>query len=138
MTSQTGRTVLAIDPGSKRLGLAISDDSATFAVPLEPVEADSWETPIAAILSEKNVAEIVVGLPVSLDGTERVSATRAREFAGRLEETSGLPVKLVDERLTTAEAQKRLADGGITSKRSRRLVDSSAATILLQSYLQSR
>lgn len=136
--TQTGRTVLAIDPGSKRIGLAISDDSATIAVPMEPVEADSWETPIAAILMEKNVAEIVVGLPVSLDGTERAAATMARRFAGRLEETSGLPVRLVDERLTTTEAQRRLADGGTTSKRSRHLVDSSAATILLQSYLESR
>jgi putative Holliday junction resolvase len=80
----------------------------------------------------------VVGLPRMLDGTEGPAARRARRFAELLRKVSGVPVELVDERLSTREAQSRLLEGGVDARRAKQKVDSASAAILLQSWLDGR
>ena len=136
-----GMRRLGIDHGERRVGLALSDEDGRIALPLETLERKDpkilLET-IAALATREAVVEIVVGLPLNLDGTEGTSARRARRFSERLAEESGLPVVLWDERLTTAAAQRALAEGGVRASDQKRMVDQVAAAILLQSYLDSR
>lgn len=123
--------VLAIDHGDVRAGTAICDPSGTIVRPLGVV---SPPDPAAAarVAAEHEAELIVVGLPVSLDGSEREQATAAREFAERLAEVAGVRVETYDERLTTRMAAQT-ARGGASAP-----ADALAAAHLLESYLQSR
>jgi putative Holliday junction resolvase len=130
--------ILAVDPGSKRVGLALSDPSGTIAqalatVPAEP--AGSLASRLAEIARSHNAARIVVGLPKRMDGTHGPEAVAAQQLAGRLKEESGLPVDLVDERLTTVAAERSLIAGGVRRAQRRKDVDRVAATMLLQGHL---
>jgi putative Holliday junction resolvase len=132
---------LGIDHGERRVGLALSDEDGRIAQPLDTLERNDPKQllrTIATLATSEAVAEIVVGLPLNLDGTEGTSARRARRFAERLAEESALPVVLWDERLTTAAAQRVLVEGGVRASDQKRMVDRVAAAILLQSYLDSR
>jgi putative Holliday junction resolvase len=133
--------ILAVDPGSKRVGLAVSDPSATIAqalttVPAEP--ADTLVSRLAEIAKAHEVRRIVVGLPLRLDGRRGPEAVAAKELADRLRKESGLPVELVDERLTTAAAERSLIAGGMRREKRRLTIDGVAATLLLQGHLDSR
>jgi putative pre-16S rRNA nuclease len=120
--------VLAVDHGAARAGIAISDPSGTLARPLDVVEP-SDPTGVAALAREHGAERIVVGLPVSLDGTEGAQAAAARAFADALRGLVDVPVESYDERLTT-----RLADAsGRAGARAPR--DALAAAHLLESYL---
>lgn len=130
--------ILAVDPGSRRVGLALSDPSGTIAqalatVPAEPVE--SLPSRLAQIARKHEAARIVVGLPKRLDGTRGPEAVAAQKLAGELKRESGLPVDLVDERLTTVAAERALIEGGVRRAQRRRDVDRVAATMLLQGHL---
>lgn len=130
---------LGIDHGKSRIGLAISDELASFAHPYRTLQAGGNATvEIQAIVVQEQVEGIVIGLPKNMDGTLGPSAESAKAFGqelGRL-----LPaVKIIfwDERLTTREAQRALHEAGKNTKRSKKMIDQVAAQILLQSYLDS-
>jgi putative Holliday junction resolvase len=133
--------VLAVDPGSKRVGLAVSDPTGTIAQALATVPAEPKDTLVsrlAKIAGEQDVSSIVVGLPRRLDGSDGPEAKAARELARKLRDVSRLPIELVDERLTTAAAERSLIEGGVRRKSRRASIDRVAATLLLQSHLDRR
>jgi putative Holliday junction resolvase len=130
--------VLAIDPGTVRLGLAISDPSGTIAQPLSVLrrrsEAEDLNE-LAQLVNQHQVDVIVVGLPRTMDGRLEAAAKDAQEFGRRVGETTGRPVAYWDERLTTVAAERYLIEQGKRRKRRRQEVDRMAATLLLQGYL---
>lgn len=133
--------MLAVDPGSKRVGLAVSDPTETIAQPLTTVPAEPADTlagRLAELARQQEAGRIVVGLPRRLDGSLGPEAKSARQLAAALRAASKLPVELVDERLTTAAAERSLLAGGMRRERRRANIDRVAATLLLQSHLDSK
>ena len=130
-----------MDPGSKRVGLALSDPTETIAQALSTVPAEPGDT-LAARLVEiaktKGAGRVVVGLPLRLDGTRGPEAASAKQLADAVRQASGLPVELVDERMTTAAAERSLIAGGVRREKRRLVVDGVAATLLLQGHLDRR
>ncbi len=130
--------VLAVDPGSKRVGLALSDPSGTIATPLTTLSAEPGDTlgaRVAAIAAEHEVGRIVVGLPRELDGGRGPAAAAAERLAAALRTASKLRVETYDERLTTAAAERALIDAGARRATRRKAIDQVAAAMLLQTYL---
>jgi putative Holliday junction resolvase len=124
---------LGIDVGRARVGVARSDPDGMLAVPVETVPRDDASIDrIVQIAQEYDLLEFVVGLPVNMQGTDTPSTTDAREFAAALQVRSGLPVRLVDERLSTVTAHAALRSSGRSQKKSRSIVDQVAAVVLLQ------
>jgi len=133
--------ILAVDPGSKRIGLALSDPTETIAQALATVPAEpeaSLAKRLADIARSHEVARIIVGLPLRLDATHGPEAAAARRLASAIRHESGLPVELVDERLTTKAAERALIAGGVRREQRRQDVDRVAATMLLQGHLDHR
>jgi putative Holliday junction resolvase len=132
--------VLGVDPGSKRIGLSVSDEERMLATPLRTIERrgglDRAIADVAAEVKSLSVERVIVGLPLSLDGREGPAAKRARIFGEELAKATGVPVEFWDERFTTQAAQHAL--GAMGARRARRVVDQAAATILLQSYLDRK
>ena len=145
MTELSG-SILGLDPGERRIGVAMAVPGGTMALPLTVLDATGdWPAALAELVAEHRVAGIVVGLPVSLSGSEGAAAARAREFAAGIGERLGLPVHLVDERLSTvaagralAEARGRRAARTARTARTRGAVDRSAAAVILQAWLDSQ
>jgi putative Holliday junction resolvase len=137
----SGRTrLLGVDYGSVRVGLAVSDADHRIASPLATYHRRDSEQDAAwirALVEEEQIGQIVIGLPVHLDGREGKKAAEARAFGRWLGETTGLPVVCWDERFTTVEAEGFLASAGLTKKRRQARRDRVAAQILLQSYLDA-
>jgi putative Holliday junction resolvase len=132
---------LGIDHGEKRVGLAISDEDGQFAQPrstLARKNPDELLRTIAGIVKDEHVEEIVVGLPLHLDGSVGASARRAQRFADRLKALTELPVIMWDERMTTALAERALDEAGVKRRNQKDKIDRVAAAILLQSYLDSK
>jgi putative Holliday junction resolvase len=132
--------ILAVDPGSKRVGVAVSDPSGTIAQALATVPAEPRDTlpdRLAGIAREQEAGRIVVGLPRRMDGSEGPEAKSARALAESLRRTAKLPVELVDERLTTVAAERSMIDAGTRRAKRRQSIDRVAATLLLQSHLDS-
>ena len=130
--------VLAVDPGSKRVGLAMSDPSGTIATPLTTIgaePADSLAVRVAAIAAEHEVGRILVGLPRELDGGRGPAAAAAQRLATALRAASRLPVEMFDERLTTAAAERAMIETGTRRATRRKAIDQVAAAMLLQTYL---
>lgn len=130
--------VLAVDPGSKRVGIAVSDPSGTIAQPLTTVDAEPTETlaaRLAEIAKQNDAGRIVVGLPRRLDGSYGPEAKSARELGDAVRKASGLPVELVDERLTTVAAERSMLEAGTRRAKRRATIDRVAAALLLQSHL---
>lgn len=132
-----GGRVLGLDLGDVRIGVAISDERRRLAVPLGTVHtgAPADLKAIASLVREHGVTLVVVGHPLLLSGEAGVRARHAEAFAEALRGFLGIGVVLHDERLTTVEADRALREAGAGGKRRRRVVDRSAATILLQAYL---
>lgn len=133
--------ILAIDPGSKRVGLALSDPTATIAQALATIPATPAGTlaaRLAQIARTNDAARIVVGLPRRLDGSRGPEAMAAQDLADAVRRASGLPVELVDERLTSVAAERSLIAGGVRRDKRRLSVDRVAATLMLQSHLDRR
>ena len=133
--------VLGVDPGSKRVGLALSDPTATIAQPLATIDAEPRETlahRLAGVAKQHEAKRIVLGLPRRLDGSHGPEAKAARALGDELRKASGLPVELVDERLTTALAERSMISTGVRRSRRRATIDQVAATLLLQSHLDAR
>jgi putative Holliday junction resolvase len=132
--------VMAVDPGSRRVGVAVSDPTATIAQPLSTVAAEPAATLVqrlAALAREQEVARLVVGLPRRMDGGQGPEAKAARALADDLRRATGLPVTLVDERLTSVAAERALLAGGASRARRRQLSDQVAAALILQSHLDA-
>lgn len=130
--------ILAIDPGSVRLGLALSDPSGTIAQPLSVITRRSEAEDLKAIdeLARKYSVELIlVGLPRMMDGRLEAAARDAQAFGERLGRATGRPVAYWDERLTTVAAERYLIEQGKRRDKRRREVDRMAATLLLQGYL---
>lgn len=129
---------LAVDVGSVRIGLARSDASGLLAVPLDAVRAgDSAVDEVARIAAEWGALEIYVGLPRHMDGREGDAADKARAWAALLAERVSTPVRLLDERLSTVQAQRALREAGRTTRQSRSVIDSASAVMVLQSALDA-
>jgi putative holliday junction resolvase len=137
----SGRTrVLGIDVGSVRIGLAISDETCTIASPLATVPNESrtlWPR-IEREMEDREVDRVVIGLPRRLDGSEGEAAESARTFAAELARRIPIDIELWDERFTTTIAERSLIAGGVRRKRRREVIDSVAAAVLLQSWLDAR
>jgi putative Holliday junction resolvase len=133
--------ILAVDPGSKRVGLALSDPTATIAQALTTLAAEPAATLAARIVGvakANEAARIVVGLPKRLDGSRGPEAKAAQALADAIRNESGLPVEMVDERLTTVAAERSLIAGGMRRDKRRLSVDRVAATLMLQAHLDRR
>jgi putative Holliday junction resolvase len=134
-----GGCVLGLDYGSRRIGLAVSDEAGVFAFPAGSLERKGLQADLAALgalIAERRVTHIVVGLPLHLTGRSGPEAEAARAFARALGEASGLPVDLLDERWTSREAERSLAEAPARHKRDKGSVDSVAATLLLRTWLE--
>jgi len=134
--------IVGVDPGQTRIGLAISDESQSIAFPRETVAAgrtvDDSAARVAVALAGERLAHIVVGLPLRLDGTEGEAARKARLLGEALRAAVDVDVVYCDERMTTLAAERSLREMGRKGTRRREVVDQSAATILLQGYLDSK
>ena len=132
---------LGIDLGTRRVGLALSDSGGLLATPLEVLQRSGTEArdhaAIAAVVAELDVEVVVVGLPLSLDGSTGVAAQAAQAEADRLAKALGVPVETHDERLTTVSAERHLRAGQVKGRRRRQVVDMVAAAVLLQSWLDT-
>jgi len=129
---------IGIDVGDARIGVARSDPSGLIATPVETVSADEKAfTRIAALRDEFEILEFVVGLPRSLSGGEGPAAAKARVFAEGLGTATGLPVRLVDERLSTVSAENVLREQGRKGQKRRKVVDQVAAVVILQNALDT-
>jgi len=136
-----GRAV-ALDLGSRRIGVAVSDSAGQLAFPREVLERSGDEAAdlaaLAAVVADVGATTVVVGLPVSLDGRDGPAARQARDEADALRPlVDCVEVVLFDERLTTVSAAAALAEAGRRGPGARRAVDSAAATVLLQAWLDA-
>lgn len=142
---ETGRPagrILGLDVGSRRTGLAVSDASGTLATPMGVIDS---QLPLSALLATierlrrdgDGLAGIVVGRPVRLDGTANEQTRRVDELVSRLRERVALPVELQDERLSSVEAETRLAVREKDWRRRKAKLDAAAAAVILQDYLDS-
>ncbi len=137
---ETGR-FLGVDFGTRRIGLAVSDPSGAIAFPAGTLESRGLRRDLeslCALVKEREVTRIVVGLPLHMDGRRGPEAEAAEKFAAQLGEATGLPVDLFDERWTTREAERALEETGRRGRRRRQVVDSVAASLLLRAYLERR
>ncbi len=135
---------MALDYGRRRIGVAVSDPTATIASPHSAVDRrgdpDVLPDALLDLLERLAPATVVVGVPRHMDGSEGEMVEEVRAFADSLREATGLRVEEWDERLTTAAAERALVEGGAprSKRRERGRIDAMAATMLLRSYLASR
>lgn len=134
------RLLLGIDFGEKRVGVATCDPELGFALPRETIEVKGIGDAIARIeklARDLRATELVVGLPLNMDGSAGSAAANAKAAAATLHDALGIPVHLWDERLTTHEAHDLLQQAGRSSKQRRGVVDRVAAQLILQSYIDA-
>ena len=130
-------TVLALDFGEQRIGVAVGEQQIAIAHPLTTINAGQSRArfdAIAALIAEWQPGRLVVGLPLHMDDTEHALTARVRRFARQLEGRFRLPVTLVDERMTTREATRLLHEAGLDARRQKPVRDQVAAQRILESY----
>jgi putative holliday junction resolvase len=133
--------VLALDFGSVRIGVAVSDGLLLTAQGLETIQRKDLPKDIEAIkafIKEYEVAEIVVGLPISMNGTHSAKTKETLAFVDTLARSVQVPVKTYDERMTTMQAERALLEGDMSRQKRKGLRDKLAAQFILQSYLDSK
>jgi putative Holliday junction resolvase len=134
--------VLGIDLGAKRIGVAVSDRSGTIATPLTVVQRSgnvaTDHRRIAELVAEEEAERVVVGMPLSLDGSIGPAARGAAAEAEVLASVVGVPVETYDERLTTVSAERSLMEARMRAEARRRVIDKVAAAVMLQSWLDGR
>ena len=130
-------TVLALDLGAARIGVAVSDPERRVAMPLGTIRTGAPRDlkAVASLVREHGAELVVVGDPVNLSGAPSESSRHAAAFADALRAVLSVPVELFDERLSTVEADRMLSSAGVKGRRRREVVDQVAATVILQSYL---
>jgi len=134
-------TLLALDVGSKRIGVAVSDPSESFAMPLEVVECTNQRADIERIVEiarEREATELVVGDPVRLTGERALASDKVDRFIATLGRRFPGKIHLVDERLTTAQATRQLIEADVSRAERKRVVDKLAATLILENFLTRR
>ncbi len=132
---------MLLDHGKARIGVAVSDELGAFAHPRPPIPARDPARALKALrglVAAEEITRVLVGLPTSLSGVEGEAARRARGFAQRVADATGLDVELVDERLSTVHAKRELSMSGVAARNQRDKVDGVAACLLLQSWLDGR
>lgn len=132
--------ILALDHGTKRIGVAVSDLTRTIATPLEFIPAEPFARfleRLKALLREREIELVLVGMPRNMDGSYGPAAQKVREFVAVLKEALTVPIEVWDERLTSVMANRALIEGGVRRQKRKQKVDGMAAAILLQSYLDS-
>jgi putative Holliday junction resolvase len=130
-----------MDLGEKRIGLALSDPLGWTAGPLPALQRIGWRKDLAALrrlIEAHAILRIVVGLPLRMSGEAGEQANQASEFAQRLQAELGIPVETWDERLTTVQAERTLIESDVRRERRRQVIDSMAASLILQGYLDYR
>ena len=130
--------ILAIDHGTKRMGIAISDELGMIAQPLEFIPAEPFAdflNRLKEIIREKQVELILVGMPRNMDGSYGPAALKVQEFVAVLKGSITIPIKTLDERLTSVQANRLLIQGNVRRDARKEKVDKMAAAILLQGYL---
>ncbi len=133
-------SILALDHGTKRIGVAVSDDTDTLALPLEFINAEPFAglvNRLKIIIDQRKVARIVVGIPRNMNGGYGPAAGKAREWIAKLQPELGVAIKTWDERLTSVQANRLLIEAGVRREKRKIRADQSAAAVLLQSYLES-
>ena len=133
--------ILSVDYGDARTGIAVCDKFEMLASPVTVIKqrnAEKLADEIASIAKEKGAREIILGLPVNMDGSEGFRAVECREFGERLCEVCGLPVTMRDERLTTVSAHGYLSQNNVRGQKRKDTVDAVSAVILLEDYLRLR
>lgn len=128
---------IGVDVGKVRVGVARSDAQGLMAVPVGTLQRESALATLSEMATEYAPLEFIVGLPLTLDGRETPSTQDARDFATSLAEATAVPVRLIDERLTTVAAQHALHDASHSTKSSRGVIDQVAATLLVDSALDA-
>ncbi|MED5172546.1 MAG: Holliday junction resolvase RuvX [Actinomycetota bacterium] len=133
---------VGVDLGERRIGVAVSDSAGQIATPYEVLHRtdsrDEDHRRIAAIVADVEAEVLIVGLPLSLDGTEGNAAQAARDEADQIQALFPIPVEMHDERFTTVEAEHRLKEQNLDGRAQRKVVDKVAAAILLQAWLDSQ
>jgi putative Holliday junction resolvase len=132
--------ILALDHGTRRIGVAVSDELKMIAQPLEFIPAEPFADLVVRlkqIVQEKEVELIIVGMPRNMDGSYGPAASRVQEFVSEIKKVIPLRIKKWDERLTTAQANRILIDANVRRDERKQKVDKMAAAILLQSYLDA-
>ena len=138
--ADTQKRIAALDIGDKRIGVAVSDGLGLTAQPLSVIHRASVQKDIAAIMSviaEYEVDYIVAGLPLQMDGHEGEQAGRVRKFCEAFHAETGLQLIFQDERLTTVAGERLLVEAGVSRNRRRQVIDKTAASLILQTYLES-
>lgn len=133
-------TLLAFDFGEKRIGVAVGEWALAQAHPLTTIRSEintERFAAIATLIAEWKPCRLVVGLPVSLDGTPHAMTARCTRFANQLRGRFGLPVDYAEERLSSVEAEERLRESGHNAKRAKEHLDAMAAQIILQGYFEN-
>ena len=133
--------ILGLDLGERRIGLALSDDTGLLAFPLTALSRSDLEGDISSILGtvqEHSVIEIVVGMPLSLTGKRGPQAHSTKRFITALAEKTSIPIRTLDERFSTVEAERLLHETGRKPSRDRGRLDAASSAIILQAYLDSR
>ena len=131
---------LSLDHGTKRVGVALSDEMRLIAQPLEFIPPEPFAeflSRLKEIIRTKQIDLILVGMPRNMDGSYGPAALRVQEFVAALRDALVVPIETWDERLTSAQAQRFLIEGGVRRRQRKEKVDKTAAAILLQSYLDS-
>ena len=132
--------ILALDHGTVRIGVAVSDELKMLAHPVEHITADPFPDfleRLKVLIREKEVELVVVGMPRNMDGSYGEAAAKVRAFVTVLRETVQVPIRTWDERLTTVQAQRGMRQGGRKGGDARDRIDAAAAAVLLQGYLDS-
>ncbi len=132
--------ILALDHGTKRIGVALSDELKMIAQPLEFIAAEPFAgflERLKQLLREKEVELVLVGMPRNMDGSYGPAALKVQDFVAALNRAITVPIQTWDERLTSAQANRFLIEGNVRREKRKEKVDKTAAAILLQSYLDS-
>lgn len=132
--------ILALDHGTVRIGVAVSDELKMLAHPVEHIPADPFPDfleRLKVLIREKEVELVVVGMPRNMDGSYGEAAAKVRSFVTVLREAIQVPIRTWDERLTTVQAQRGMRQGGRKGSDARDRIDAAAAAVLLQGYLDS-
>ena len=136
-------SILSIDYGLKRIGLAVSDESRSFAFPCGVIENKNFTFVLAhirKIIEEKNIDLVIVGMPYNMNRentTKSEVAILVEKFLKKLQENISIPVKAVDERLSSFSAEEKLRESGLSAKKSKKFIDTEAARLILQEYLEN-
>jgi putative holliday junction resolvase len=136
--------ILGVDYGERRVGLALSDETATIASPLPTLQRRSGKRPpvaaVARLCEDHGVEEIVIGLPLTLEGEENEWTREVREYGRKLGERTGCPVAFHDERMTSVQAERAVRSLGLPRSRreEKERVDAAAAVLILQAHLNAR